>query len=545
MDNCFYAVNSPTNPLAQLYTSARSQEYETWLKLIPDSEADYELLSEDYAHSVGESSDKVIKTLLALQRLTTELPQLYDAITTHWHLDFPRIIAIDGALSKLGPNPDPIVMTELDAKITRYLTPRSSNQLLPSPSHIAQRVRQMVHEYDERVSVKDPRPKRRVVKTKESDNSSSLTIEAPHEEIEAANECVKATAKEHGISRADAILKILTGDIPARLVTTTLAMFTAKDLDNAPAFLQGVGWVGPETVERLKEGAKVSDMDDAATAVTDSYRPTEAIRLFVEGRDGTCRWPGCSVPAENCQLDHRHNFDEGGPTSASNLFCLCQHHHNIKTDTRAMYIVDPISDVSYWLFENGTWVADDAEDGPIGKGSKKWLQNFGQKVDGRRRNSQERAHEQTEQIEDWYKERDEEDRRRQETQDVMDDLWVDDVKLAQACLQEGDFSKPFPLLMSPNVFMLVEAARRMGLDFTASDDIDGWVRVHKKIAAAEEEELARRIQQVADEFHNLLPEDQVEEFKRKAAHACKQPHDWKRSWQPNNQEADSNEAPPF
>src|SRR5699024_10599291 len=146
--------------------------------------------------------------------------------------------------------------------------------------------------------------------------------------------------------------------------------FTAKDLEGVPAYLQGVVWVGPETVERLREDATFIDMDAAATAETASYRPTDAIRPFVEGRGGTCRCPGCSVPAQHCQRDHRHNFDEGGPPSPSNLFALCQHHHNVKTDTRAHYIVDPISDVIYWIFEDGTWVSDSAQDGPIGRGAK-------------------------------------------------------------------------------------------------------------------------------------------------------------------------------
>lgn len=545
MKTSFYAVNCPDNPLAQLYSTTRSAEYDAWLKLIPEFEEDSELVSERYARNVGETPDKVIKILVALQRLTTELPRLYEAVTTYWHLDFPRIVAIDTALSKLGATPEPEVMEALDAKITRYLTPRTANQQLPGPNNIGQRVRQMVSEFDERVPEKDPRPTRRMAKTQLSANSSSITIEAPHEEIEAANECIKATAKEHGISRAEAILKVLTGDITSKLVQTKLALFTAKDLEGAPSYLQGVGWVGPETVERLKEGATVVDMDEAATAETESYRPTDAIRTFVEGRDGTCRWPGCTTPAHNCQLDHRHNHAEGGPTSPSNLYALCQHHHNIKTDTRALYIIDPISELVYWLFEDGTWVADNAEDGPIGKGSKNWLQTFAQKIEARRRNAQERAHEQAQEIDDWYRERAEEEKREQEVQDFMDDNWVDDVKLAQAWLREGDFNKPFPQFMSQNVFMLIEAAKRMGLEFTPSDDIDGWVRVHKKIAAAEEEEFERRIQEEADKFKNLIPQDKIDEFKRRVKKTCRKPQDWARSWKKEPATTATTEEPPF
>ena len=544
MSTCFYAVNNPQNPLSRLYSTTRSIEYEAWLKLIPDFEEDSELVSEKYARQVGESPNNVIKILVALQRLTTELPQLYKAITTHWHLDFPRIIAIDTALSKLGATPEPEVLTALDSKITQYLTPRTANQQLPSPRLIGQRVRQMVKEFDDRIPVKDPRPQRRLCKTQLTANSSSLTIEAPHEEIEAANESIKATAKELGISRADAVLKLLAGEIDSIPTQTKLVLFTAKDLEGVPAYLQGVGWVGPETVERLKDNATIIDIDEAATAETDSYRPTDAIRKFVEGRDGTCRWPGCSVPAENCQLDHRHNFDEGGPTSPSNLFALCQHHHNVKTDTRAHYIVDPHSDIIYWLFEDGTWVTDTAQDGPIGRGAKNWLQTFAQKIVARRKNAQERAHEQAQEIVDWYHERAAEDRREQEFQDLMDETWVDDVKLAQAWLREGDFTKPFPPHMHPNVFMIIEAAHRMGLSFTPSDDIAGWVRVHKKILAAEQEELDRRIQHEVDKLQEFIPSDKLEEFKYRAKSACRLPHNWVRPWR-KDREAEATEEAPF
>src|SRR5699024_11884033 len=124
MSTCFYAVNNPENPLSQLYSTTRRMEYEAWLKLIPDFEEDSELVREKYARQVGESPNNVIKILVALQRLTTELPQLNKTITTQWNLDFPRIITIDKTLSKLGANPAPQVLTALDSKITQYLTQR-------------------------------------------------------------------------------------------------------------------------------------------------------------------------------------------------------------------------------------------------------------------------------------------------------------------------------------------------------------------------------------------------------------------------------------
>ena len=61
------------------------------------------------------------------------------------------------------------------------------------------------------------------------------------------------------------------------------------------------------------------------------YRPSRALADFVRCRDMTCRFPGCTRPAEVCDIDHTVPYDSGGPTHASNLKCLCRKHHLLKT----------------------------------------------------------------------------------------------------------------------------------------------------------------------------------------------------------------------
>jgi len=60
------------------------------------------------------------------------------------------------------------------------------------------------------------------------------------------------------------------------------------------------------------------------------YRPSKKLADFVRCRDLTCRFPGCRVPATNCDLDHTIPWP-CGPTAASNLKCLCRRHHLLKT----------------------------------------------------------------------------------------------------------------------------------------------------------------------------------------------------------------------
>ncbi|HEY5852953.1 MAG TPA: HNH endonuclease signature motif containing protein, partial [Aldersonia sp.] len=67
-----------------------------------------------------------------------------------------------------------------------------------------------------------------------------------------------------------------------------------------------------------------------------TYRPNAETAALVRARDRHCRFPGCTMPAARCQLDHIRPFDHrnpraGGWTIASDLQSLCAFHHALKT----------------------------------------------------------------------------------------------------------------------------------------------------------------------------------------------------------------------
>ena len=72
-----------------------------------------------------------------------------------------------------------------------------------------------------------------------------------------------------------------------------------------------------------------SRLDPDDSLATTAYRPGEKLTALVRSRDGRCRFPGCSVAARLCDLDHVRPWPTG-PTSAANLICLCRRHHRIK-----------------------------------------------------------------------------------------------------------------------------------------------------------------------------------------------------------------------
>ncbi|WP_428985778.1 HNH endonuclease signature motif containing protein [Sinomonas terricola] len=73
--------------------------------------------------------------------------------------------------------------------------------------------------------------------------------------------------------------------------------------------------------------------DERGTADTRSLRlpSPECLRRFIEYRDGTCQFPGCSRPASSGEIDHIVEWQDGGATDAENLQALCRKHHALKS----------------------------------------------------------------------------------------------------------------------------------------------------------------------------------------------------------------------
>ena len=80
------------------------------------------------------------------------------------------------------------------------------------------------------------------------------------------------------------------------------------------------------------------------------YFITPALAERIRLRDGTCRHPGCTVEAADCDIDHliafnHHHPELGGPTAEWNLVCLCRGHHREKTFGHAAYRPGPLGEL--------------------------------------------------------------------------------------------------------------------------------------------------------------------------------------------------------
>ncbi len=117
-----------------------------------------------------------------------------------------------------------------------------------------------------------------------------------------------------------------------------------------PGYLPGFGAVAAETVRDLATRAHLRPLKPAQEFTAEpQYRPSTALAEFIRARDLWCRFPGCEVPAEFCDLDHSIPWIRGGPTHPSNLNCKCRAHHLLKT---------------FWCGENG-WAEQQYPDGTL------------------------------------------------------------------------------------------------------------------------------------------------------------------------------------
>lgn len=147
-------------------------------------------------------------------------------------------------------------------------------------------------------------------------------------------------------------------------VTVSAGTLRAADDAGAVAHLTGYGLVPFCAVAGIAEDAELhvlrvdaEGLPVGGAAATDGYRPSAELVREVVVRDRTCRFHGCDVAAERCDIDHITPFDPRRPaylqTMASNLQALCRRHHRLKTHGGWYASRDPVSGATLWRSPTG------------------------------------------------------------------------------------------------------------------------------------------------------------------------------------------------
>jgi hypothetical protein len=146
-------------------------------------------------------------------------------------------------------------------------------------------------------------------------------------------------------------------------VNVTVSLATLIGASEQPGELDGYG---PITAAHARELAACGRWrriltDPVSGAVVDvgtaTYSPPAAMARLVEARDATCRFPGCTVTAQRCDLDHTTPFP-AGPTAVNNLGALCRRHHRLKHELPGSSLVQTEDGTFTWTLPTGHHYTD-------------------------------------------------------------------------------------------------------------------------------------------------------------------------------------------
>ena len=116
----------------------------------------------------------------------------------------------------------------------------------------------------------------------------------------------------------------LTPDLPASM---TIGSSEAEiDRDDLLALMSSS--TAPAFLRRLVRDPLTGALVDRGAH---RYQATPELVAWLVARDRTCRHPGCTRRARNCDVDHAVDFADGGTTTRRNTRMLCRRHHNRKT----------------------------------------------------------------------------------------------------------------------------------------------------------------------------------------------------------------------
>ena len=124
------------------------------------------------------------------------------------------------------------------------------------------------------------------------------------------------------------------------LVNVTVPVLTLMGHSEAPGTLDGFGPIDAETARRVAATAKsftrilIHPETSAVLSVGKTrYKVPADLKKWLEIRDGTCRFPGCTRQARHSEIDHTHDWQYNGETRWNNLAHLCKRGHRLKTET--------------------------------------------------------------------------------------------------------------------------------------------------------------------------------------------------------------------
>ncbi|WP_080794242.1 HNH endonuclease signature motif containing protein [Corynebacterium pacaense] len=338
----YYSHQDPANPESATNYELTRHQHQRWALLLcnrDDLDADSLLL--ELKRITGESRHTIKLAITAMEAMDN-LPNLRIVQENHFFLSLAFLARIMEAVAQAEPSH----WATLDVRIVERLTPRNPGEILPEAASIARQITMWIKELDSAFSGNTgkssctPHRDGEFLELRHRDGMTTFRGAISAIDGTRLHKALKSLSPTNLI---DGLKKLLDAKAPVRI---TQYLYTP--LVGGVSWIPQVGYLSQADSRRMCGLAeKVTEIDEVATRVESGYTPSALLRAYVVARDGTCRHPGCTISADLCDLDHVIAFDEGGPTTAWNLQCLCRHHHNMKTDGRLSADMTSVGDMRW------------------------------------------------------------------------------------------------------------------------------------------------------------------------------------------------------
>lgn len=225
-------------------------------------------------------------------------------------------------------------LSEMEPQLLAALLPSVDGAKIYGPYALLALLREVIEQFEEMLRPPDENDEKEFTESLViSDDGSSRGYVMGVMDRDKAWEiksAVRSVQDQQNCTEVDALLMLVRGQ-----TTADVSLNLYCHLNGGRLWSVQTGWLSGTASQHWL--GRVSNIRIISDSTSDGYRPTEAQVAFVRGRDGTCMFPGCSIDAERCQIDHiePYNFENpsaGGLTDTENLQALCQRHHNLKTD---------------------------------------------------------------------------------------------------------------------------------------------------------------------------------------------------------------------
>ncbi|WP_228765149.1 HNH endonuclease signature motif containing protein [Aeromicrobium sp. S22] len=294
--------------------------------------------------ATGMSESQIQLRLSIADRAREKTPQVWDAFVEGL-IDFSRVRDISATIEKLHR---PESIARLDNRVIAYATEHTGAELQQWLRRFVQRVEADLA--TERADAE--RANRHVSVTHGDDSMSWLNAYLPSHQAAAIEARLRKEARkaadpddDRTVAQREADLLVgwcASSKATASAIDANIAVTVGADVlaGAASGFAESTdgGWAvpAPWLADVIATGSTfwhriVVDpvTDDVLSHEYVGRFAPDSLALALRFLHGVCQAPGCRVPSERCDLDHRIPHPVG-PTNGDNMGPLCRRHHNLK-----------------------------------------------------------------------------------------------------------------------------------------------------------------------------------------------------------------------